>query len=376
MKAEDLYIVIPSYAPNTATMNRIMAFIRGFSEQGLKTHVSFLVSDSYESKFQDIIPNVDFSYMWEGLAIRNRILLQFQLELNSRKYVAGLPKNATIFLPWPSTRLMSLLVKRKDLRVYYEETELPELYKMKLFNLKDYFASIQKLKGLFVISSSLKEYFLGHNVTPQKIQIINMIVDTSRFDGILKINASERYIAYCGTVTNNKDGVDTLIKAFAIVHKKHPDVKLYVIGNIPHAKEESMIFQLVNSLGLLDAVCFTGIIPYDGMPQILKNAEVLALARPDNIQAKFGFPTKLGEYLLTGNPVVLTSVGDIPLFLKDGESALLSKPNDIQAFAEKLNWTLENREKALKIGEKGKAMADEYFNYKKESKKIIDFIQD
>lgn len=375
MKVEELYIVIPSYAPNTATMNRIMAFIRGFSEQGLKTHVTFLVSDSCGSIVQEDIPHVDFTYMWERKANRNRFFIQLQLEFNSRKYVAELPKEATVFLPWPSSRLLSLLVKRKDLKVYYEETELPELYQMRLFNIKTYKKAILKLKGVFIISSSLKDYFVEQGVSPSRIHIINMIVDTTRFDGVEKQLDSERYIAYCGTVTSNKDGVDDLIKAFSIVRKEHKDVKLYIIGSIPQQKEENAIYKLVNDLGIMDSVCFTGIVPYQEMPQILKNAEVLALARPDNIQAKYGFPTKLGEYLLTGNPVAVTSVGDIPLFLTDGENALISSPNNPALFAEKINWALDHKIESDILGHKGKSIAENSFNYKIESLKIKRLIQ-
>lgn len=375
MKVGELYIVIPSYAPNTATMNRIMAFIRGFSEQGLKTHVAFLTSDSYGSKVQEEIPYVDFTYMWEGMATRNRFLIQLQLEINSRKYVAGLPKEATVFLPWPSTRLMNLLVKRGDLRVYYEETELPELYQMRLFNIKTYKKAILKLKGVFVISSSLKDYFVAQGVTPTRVHVINMIVDTTRFNNVQKKMDSERYIAYCGTVTSNKDGVDDLIKAFSIVRKEHKDVKLYIIGSIPQQKEENEIFKLVNDLNIQDSVHFTGLISYQEMPQILKNAEILALARPNNIQAKYGFPTKLGEYLLTGNPVVVTSVGDIPLFLTDGENALISTPNNPTLFAERLNWALSHKDESVLLGQKGKSVAEIKFNYLTESRKILECIQ-
>lgn len=70
------------------------------------------------------------------------------------------------------------------------------------------------------------------------------------------------------------------------------------------------------------------------MPQMLKNAEALVLDRPNSLQAQYGFPTKLGEYLLTGNPVVVTKVGDIPLYLKDGVSALLSEDRNPKEFAE------------------------------------------
>ncbi|UKK54778.1 glycosyltransferase family 4 protein [Prevotella sp. E2-28] len=351
-----------------------MAFIKGFSEQRLTTHVTFLVSDDKGSKVKEVFPHVDFIYMWDKFPIKNRLISQIQLEYNARRYTRLLPKGATVFLPWPSSRLMSLLVGRSDLKVFYEETELPELYLMKLFNIKSYLKSIQKLTGVFLISTALKKYFIEHGVSPERIHIVNMIVDTTRFHNVLKEKSHERYIAYCGTVTSTKDGVDDLIKAFAIVNKKHPDVKLFIIGPIPGNKEENVFVKLVGELGLTDSVHFTGIVPYDKMPQILKNAEILALARPDNIQAKYGFPTKLGEYLLTGNPVVLTSVGDIPHFLKDGESALIATPNNPNLFAEKLNWALDYKDESEQLGQKGRSVAENCFNYKTETQKIINII--
>ena len=197
-----------------------------------------------------------------------------------------------------------------------------------------------------------------------------MTVDPSRFEG-LKKEQTERYIAYCGKATNNKDGVDQLIKAFAITSNTHPDVKLYIIGTPPKRADLSGNLELVESLDITGKVVFTGIIPSEQIPQVLMNAEVLALARPENMQAKYGFPTKLGEYLLTGNPVVATSVGDIPLFLRDGESALLADASSINDFASKLNWILDNPESAYLIGQRGKNVAMNYFNTQIESTKML-----
>ena len=100
----------------------------------------------------------------------------------------------------------------------------------------------------------------------------------------------------------------------------------------------------------------------------------MALDRPDNIQAKYGFPTKLGEYLLTGNPVVITSVGDIPLFLRDGYSVLLAEPNSPNSFSAKLNWALENPDISHRIGEEGRKIAELEFDSQTETNKIIKVI--
>ena len=107
---------------------------------------------------------------------------------------------------------------------------------------------------------------------------------------------------------------------------------------------------------------------------MLKNATILALDRPDSLQAKCGFPTKLGEYLLTENPVVVTKVGDIPLFLQDGQSALLAEERNPEEFASKMIWVLQHPSEAAEIGKKGAKIALSEFNYLNETKKILNVI--
>ena len=200
-----------------------------------------------------------------------------------------------------------------------------------------------------------------------------MVADPARFNNLVK-QQTEPYIAYCGTATNTKDGVDELIKAFAKTVARHPEYKLYIIGSTPSKKQRFDNYELVRELGIDKNVKFTGVVPSSAIPQMLKNASILALDRPNNLQAKYGFPTKLGEYLLTANPVVITSVGDIPLFLKDNESALIAKPQDAKCFSDKLSWAIDHPQEASAIGLKGKQVCEEHFNSMIETKKIIDII--
>ena len=111
------------------------------------------------------------------------------------------------------------------------------------------------------------------------------------------------------------------------------------------------------------------------MPQMLKNVDILALDRPDNLQAKYGFPIKLGEYLLTENPVVVTRVGDIPLFLQDGVNALIAEPQNPYSFASKIIWAIEHPEQASLIGKAGAEVAIREFNCHVESKKMLSAIE-
>ena len=119
---------------------------------------------------------------------------------------------------------------------------------------------------------------------------------------------------------------------------------------------------------------FTGQILPSAMPQMLVDAKILALARPNNLQAQNGFPTKLGEYLSTANPVVVTSVGEIPLFIKDGVNGFLAEPDSPKSFADKLIWVADHYEEACRVAARGRKLAENEFSYKTQSKVLYDLM--
>ena len=107
------------------------------------------------------------------------------------------------------------------------------------------------------------------------------------------------------------------------------------------------------------------------MPNLLSNAEMLLLTRPNNKQAHYGFPTKLGEYLLSKRPVVVSRVGDIDAFLIDGLNAILVQPDDVAEIANKMIWISNNPLESNKLGIKGHECAISNFNNVTEVKKIL-----
>lgn len=368
-----LYIVCNSYQPNTAPTNRLLSFLRGFSELGTQVEVVFLEPDSNYNKVTEHLPNIYFNYMWDRLRKKNRFIEKLAGFYWGWKFSKNLKAGDKVIL-LTAGRVFFNLINRKDVKLYHERTEHPDIYMIKGFDIKKYKARIKDLDGMFVISTALKGYFSSLGLAKEKIEIVNMTVDSNRFINLRK-EPSEKYIAYCGTAFNNKDGVDELIKSFAIVHKVHPEVKLYIIGKTLDPKDVSGNLKLMETLGLKDSIVFTGIVSAADMPQILKNATILTLDRPDSLQAQCGFPTKLGEYLLTENPVVVTEVGDIPLFLKDGETAILAEERNQEDFSSKLIWALEHPVESAKIGKAGAQVAMREFNYLTETKEIIKAIQ-
>ncbi len=369
------YILRNSYMPNTASANRALAYYKSMDELGVEAKVIVLQADAKQSKIDYVFKHVKIEYWWKNsLQSRNKYYRRIQYYLNLSKFLKLVKPDDKVYIYGSSHGIHSLL-KKKSIEVYLEVTEHPLVHPVITRfwgnTHKKAIDDCKQLKGLFVISNYLKQYYIEEGVPEGVIHVINMFVDVKRFDGLSR-TSKERYICYCGNGNNKKDKVDVLIKVFSSLSAKFPDVNLTIVGPTqqPYSDETDNV-ELVRELGLKDRVTFTGILPSNQIPQILINAELLALDRPDTLQNKAGFATKLGEYLLSGRPVVVTSIGDVPLFLKDKESALVVEPDNPDAFAKKIEWALNNRNDTDIIGEKGRDVALHEFNSLLETKKMI-----
>ena len=373
-----IHVITKIHEVNTAPANRFMSIVKGLSHSNIiKVCVHYFMPDDNFTKENNTLENVEFIYHWDKKPLLNKYTRWVYYYLEVKRFISKLSSNSNIVI-FGMHDLLHLFVKRKDINVFIERNENPEVISLNSrihkVSLHKYLETCKQVKGLFVMTNALKEYYVSKGIDPKNIEIINMTVDHSRFESLIK-NNNERYIVYCGNASNNKDGVDKLIESFSLISSKYPDVKLYIIGPKPKSDADFLNLQLAKKIGVVDKIIFTGSISSDEIPQYLVNAEICALERPNNKQATFGFPTKLGEYLLSKTPVVLTKVGDMPLFLEDNVSVVFSEPDNIEAFACRLDWALTHTEEVKSIGRKGYDVAMKQFNADIEAKKIINFVK-
>lgn len=192
-----------------------------------------------------------------------------------------------------------------------------------------------KYASAFVTCSSYLKKYYAQFLYQQNIIISPLIVDTDSFLVSSKVSNIEKRIVYCGSFNNNKDGVPILIKAFAQIQNMIPEYTLHLIGGGTYDNEKD-IKDLIEALGIKNKVCLVGILPHNKVVEYYSTASILVLARPNNKQAEGGMPSKVAEYLSSGVPSVLTNVGDLSEYFKDGYNCYLAKPSSINSFAEKI----------------------------------------
>lgn len=231
-----------------------------------------------------------------------------------------------------------------------------------------------QVDGVIVISKYLQDYFSKVIRPGGKMVKIPILVDVDTFDKVETAPSSIRWITYTGLLNEQKDGVLTLMKAFKEIYQEFPDVNLRLVGDNKISTKIPEFRSRAEEMGIADRIDFTGMVSLDKIPVYLKEASVLALARPSSLQAQAGFPSKVGEYLASGRPIVLTRTGELSDYLRDGVEVYFTEPDNYQAFAERLRYVLSHPEEGRTVGLRGQAVAREHFDYRANMQKLAKFI--
>jgi glycosyltransferase involved in cell wall biosynthesis len=231
--------------------------------------------------------------------------------------------------------------------------------------------------GILAISGLLEDYFTARVGTGTRVLRMPILVDCERFArGATSPPAdAEPYIGYSGSLASTK-GISTLLQAFREVAVRHRDMNLRLAGlAVPREYRDELEGQ-VRELGLEGRVEFLGLVRSSELPDFLRGATALVIPHPAADFSAAGFPTKLGEYLASGTPVVVTRVSEVEDYLTDGETAFVCDPGEPRALAAALDGVLGDRERAAAVGAAGAGIARREFDVGRQGQRLYEFIRE
>ena len=365
--------------------SRVRAYARGLLENGAAVKV--LCLDPTEPRSGPVINSqargnwdgVDYAYTYGSTAPHRSFLMRRWLRLTAPwRFYRAVQSQANdgrcdalllfgMSLPYGLTALLA--ARLHHVRLLKEQNELPFVYCKRTLRLRVYQWLFETLvfglaDGVVVISRHLERYMAGRISPKARMVRLPILVDVDRFALAAASHDRDRpYIVYSGQLDESK-GVDILIKAFAVVAERFPDLDLVIAGSDFGNGFEQKLKVLASSLGLESRVRFLGLLSARDFLGRLKGARVAVMPHPAGAHSLANFPTKLGEYLASGIPVVATRVGEIEDYVADGTDLFLVPPDDVHALAEKLNFVLSHEAEARQVGERGQATARKQFDYR------------
>ena len=240
-------------------------------------------------------------------------------------------------------------------------------------------AVFKTFDGCLAISTYLRGYCVAHLRPGAKVLLVPILVNVDEFTaGADEDVIVDDRVAYCGSLSHPQS--ISVVEAFGAIADEFPGLHLQLIGGSRRSDAEEELRALAGRLGVADRVTFAGTVPRDELIRLLRSARVLVLPRPKGARAEVAaaaaLPTKVGEYLAAGRPVVAAAAGDIPLYLTDGVDAFLAPPLDAPAFVERLRNALSHPEEAGAIGLRGRETARLSFDPAVHGARILSFIEE
>lgn len=387
---------------SSADANRFSGLLKGLMEKGAK--VTILVTRGYNNWREFIQRGIPHGYnnlnvIYTCMVFNNNIwyrringiiLAKLIAVINAKYFRKYLKQNYDYIWQTKDTSILKGFLENYNsisAKTMMELNEFHDIYKgagaignslqqKQADTTNDVFCkAVAKIDCFAIMTKTLINHYKMMAKPEARFCHIQMTVDLQRFRHVVSSDLYKKpYIAYTGTFNNAKDGVDVLIQSFGKIAAKFPKHHLYLAGFWHY--DVPMQEKLIKKLGLADRVTYLGVLDKDKVPAFVCNADLLVLSRPDSHQAQGGFPTKLGEYLATGNPVCVTKVGEIPNYLIDNVSAFMAEPGNIDSFADAMERALGNPIKAKEVAQKGKEVAETEFNLQTQSEKLFLFLQD
>lgn len=199
-------------------------------------------------------------------------------------------------------------------------------------------------------------------LNPERVKVIHKGIDVTPYDtpssktfrDEFHISPKASVVAFVGQLDERK-GIHYLLEAWTIIHTKHPQAVLLMVGK---GKMQNEIEEFIRENSLTKTILLAGF--RQDVPAILQQSLMLVLP---SLWEGFGYV--LIEAMAARIPTVATRTSSIPEIVADEKSGILVEPRDPDSLAKAIAKLLSNPSKAKKMGLYGRKIVEEKFTIKK-----------
>lgn len=240
-----------------------------------------------------------------------------------------------------------------------------------LYNRYNLIVQHVKMKNIIGISSLLTNYYKSKKCNSIRIPTI---VDKNKYLFTRETKNKKVIISYAGAPAR-KDYITNAIKALILLNfeeKKKIELHLYGVN----IEQLEILGISKKTICELEEILFLhGRIPHSEIQNKIASSDFTILLRPNLRYANAGFPTKVGESMMCGTPVIANHTSDLALYIKDGETGVVVKDESVDScvngFRKVLKMRDEEKKKMRILARLEAERSFYYLSYKEEFEKFL-----
>ena len=343
----------------SAAAKRMHYYAKAIADQNNAVYLITSCSNKFDQNdFVEVLPNFFILNNFKPayslfLSLRFlRHLYRFSLDKDGEKVFMIYP------LTWFNLELITpfYLIFLKKCSVFYEFNEVKKYspafhepqsfkkikYAIKTLVHKSRFIVMDYLmrfyKGLVCISKDIEDYGKGYNKNTLRVPILT---DPEITIAPSKVSYSKNKvfnIGFSGSILPSKENLFEFISVVEKAKINGYDVGLNLCGSVTE-KNLKLITE-----NREDLITYHGNLNETELSNFLIQQEVLVLPRGFTLQNKYGFSTKLSDYLNHKKVILITDISDNGLYIKDGFNGFVVEPNNAEMMYDRLTYIIDNFE--------------------------------
>ena len=259
---------------------------------------------------------------------------------------------------------------------WFDKSAFPGLKgKVKLINNRySLYCQFPRVGNIIAISTLQAGYYAERGCNTV---VIPTLVDSEEYDGVTAYYTpnTKLAIAYAGSPAK-KDYLANVIRAIGLLsEEERAGIELHLYG----CTTEGLIGLGIDEKFLKDnerTIICHGRIPYCEVKEKIAKADFTVLLRPNMRYANAGFPTKVGESMACGTPVIANLTSDLGKYLVDGSNAIICENETPEACATALRKALNvPKEELMLMRSNARSTALSSFNWMSYTAELKKFLE-
>ncbi|WP_456441587.1 glycosyltransferase family 4 protein [Caldithrix abyssi] len=228
---------------------------------------------------------------------------------------------------------------------------------------------------IIVVSTPLKKIVMDYGVPEEKITVLPNGTDPERFNPDIddrslrkKLNLTGKIVLGFVGILRRWHNIDQLIAVLEELNLPRLNAAMIFLGDGPSYQE---LVEFNREKGHEAWIRFLGRIPHSEIQQYIAMMDVAISPHA----TPYSSPMKILEYMAMEKAILAPDMENIRDILRDGENALLFKPDDARSLKEKLLLLIQNEDLRRRLGKTARRDVVQKFTWLGNARKTAEIAQ-